>query len=170
MLSLALAWTYRGKRCKGGDRDRTERPPVFKDSLYSTSVTTSNGYSESDDSRLSVHLTSLGATGSGTNPEQLFGAGYSACFIEALKVAGKRNNVELDPAGIVVKADVSLGALSDPTLAGGYGISVSLSVTIPLVEPRVAQKLLDDAHYLICPFSHVTRGVVNVNVQLADSK
>ena len=137
--------------------------------LYRTSATSTGGRvgsSKSSDGNLSVTLTSpkeLGGDGAaGTNPEQLFAAGYSACFLGALKFVAGQAKVKLSPE-TTVTANVGLGPRED---GGGFGIEVSLTVDIPGVEPAVAEDLIAKAH-IVCPYSHAMRTSTEVQVSLA---
>jgi osmotically inducible protein OsmC len=122
------------------------------------------GHARSLDGRLDVTLATPkelgGAGGDGTNPEQLFAAGYSACFIGALKVAGQQLNVKL-PDDVTVTAKVGIG----PRSAGGFGITADLTVSLPGIERAQAQQLIKAAHQ-ICPYSNATRGNVDVGLTL----
>jgi lipoyl-dependent peroxiredoxin len=102
-----------------------------------------------------------GAGGDGANPEQLFAAGYSACFIGALKVAGMELKQKV-PADTTVTATVGIG----PRTEGGFGLTVDLHVDLPGVDRAVAQQLVDAAHQ-ICPYSNATRGNIDVGLTLA---
>jgi Ohr subfamily peroxiredoxin len=111
--------------------------------LYTAKARTTggrDGASRTDDGRLDIKLSPPGMGGSGTNPEQLFAAGYSACFIGALKAVAARTKVTL-PADLAVDAEVDLG----PT-PGAYGIAARLNVSLPGLERAAAQALLDAAH------------------------
>jgi len=119
-----------------------------------------DGASRSDDGRLDVTLSSPGGAGAGTNPEQLFAAGYSACFIGALKAVGGMQKVAI-PQDVAVDAEVDLGPIT-----GGYGIAVRLQVHLPGMERAQAQALVDAAHQ-VCPYSNATRGNVDVTLTLA---
>jgi len=99
-----------------------------------------------------------GAGGDGANPEQLFAAGYSACFIGALKAAGQQLKVKV-PADARVTATVGIGPRSE----GGFGITADLSVELPGVDRPTAEKLVETAHQ-ICPYSNATRGNVDVGL------
>ena len=124
-----------------------------------------DGQARSDDGRLDVKLSTPkelgGAGGDGSNPEQLFAAGYSACFIGALKVAGQQLNVKV-PDDVKVAADVGIGPRSE----GGFGITADLVVTLPGLARDQAQKLMETAHQ-ICPYSNATRDGVDVGLTLA---
>ena len=119
-----------------------------------------DGASRTDDGRLDVKLSSPGTAGTGTNPEQLFAAGYSACFIGALKAVGGMQKIAI-PQDVAVDAEVDLGPIT-----GGYGIAVRLQVHLPGMERAAAQALVDAAHK-VCPYSNATRGNIDVTLTLA---
>ena len=119
-----------------------------------------DGASRTDDGRLDVKLSSPGTSGTGTNPEQLFAAGYSACFIGALKAVGGMQKIAI-PQDVAVDAEVDLGPIT-----GGYGIAVRLTVHLPGMERGAAQALVDAAHK-VCPYSNATRGNIDVTLTLA---
>lgn len=119
-----------------------------------------DGASRTDDGRLDVKLSSPGTSGTGTNPEQLFAAGYSACFIGALKAVGGMQKIAI-PQDVAVDAEVDLGPIT-----GGYGIAVRLTVHLPGMERAAAQALVDTAHQ-VCPYSNATRGNIDVTLTLA---
>lgn len=136
--------------------------------LYRTSATSTggrDGHSRSEDGGVDLQLSTPkelgGAGGPGTNPEQLFAAGYSACFIGALKVAAQQLKLKV-PADTSVKATVGIGPRSE----GGFGITADLTITLPGVDRAEAQKLVDTAHQ-ICPYSNATRNNVNVGLTIA---
>ena len=118
-----------------------------------------DGASRSSDGRLDVKLSSPGAAGGGTNPEQLFAAGWSACFISAMGLAASKMKVAL-PADRAVDAEVDLG-----TADGGFLLRARLNVSLPGLQPEVAQALVDAAHQ-ICPYSKATRGNIDVAINL----
>jgi Ohr subfamily peroxiredoxin len=118
-----------------------------------------DGASRTPDGRLDVKLSSPGTAGAGTNPEQLFAAGWSACFLGAIGVAAARRKVAL-PADRAVDAEVDLG-----TNAGGYALRARLDVSLPGLDRAAAQALLDEAHQ-ICPYSKATRGNIEVVINL----
>ncbi|HEX9720056.1 MAG TPA: organic hydroperoxide resistance protein [Ramlibacter sp.] len=118
-----------------------------------------DGASRTDDGRLDIKLSPPGMGGSGTNPEQLFAAGYSACFIGALKAVAGKMKMTL-PADLAVDAEVDLGPV-----AGGYGIAARLNVSLPGFERAAAQALVDAAHK-VCPYSNATRGNIDVKIKL----
>jgi osmotically inducible protein OsmC len=123
------------------------------------------GSARSDDGRLEAVLSTPkelgGAGGPGTNPEQLFAAGYAACFIGALRVAGQQLKLNV-PADTSISATVGIG----PRSAGGFGITADLVITLPGVERADAQKLVETAHQ-ICPYSNATRNNVEVGLTVA---
>jgi Ohr subfamily peroxiredoxin len=118
-----------------------------------------DGASRSSDGRLDVKLSSPGTTGSGTNPEQLFAAGWSACFIGAMGLAAAKMKVALPPDR-AVDAEVDLG-----TTDGAYLLRARLNVSLPGLEREVAQALVDAAHQT-CPYSKATRGNIDVEINL----
>ena len=118
-----------------------------------------DGASRTDDGRLDVKLSSPGTSGTGTNPEQLFAAGYSACFIGALKAVGPKLGIAV-PQDVSVDAEVDLGQIPD-----AYGIAARLNVSLPGVEKDKAQQLVDAAHK-VCPYSNATRGNIDVTITL----
>jgi Ohr subfamily peroxiredoxin len=113
------------------------------------------GASRTSDGVLDVKLSVPGTHGTGTNPEQLFAVGWSACFLSAVKIVAAGMKVRL-PAEAAVDSEVDLG-----TNNGGYLIQARLNVSLPGVEPEVAQKVVDAAH-LQCPYSKATHGNINV--------
>jgi len=118
-----------------------------------------DGASRTDDGRLDIKLSAPGTHGSGTNPEQLFAAGYSACFIGAIKAVAAKMKATL-PADLAVDAEVDLGPIP-----GAYGIAARLNVSLPGMERAAARALLDAAHK-VCPYSNATRGNINVAINL----
>jgi lipoyl-dependent peroxiredoxin len=136
--------------------------------LYRTSATATggrDGHARSEDGSIDVQLSTpkeLGGAGNtGTNPEQLFAAGYSACFIGALKVAGSQLKTRV-PADTSITATVGIGPRSE----GGFGISVELVISLPGIAREDAQRLVDTAHQ-ICPYSNATRNNVDVRLTIA---
>ena len=123
-----------------------------------------DGRSVSSDKHLDVKLTTPkemgGAGGEGTNPEQMFAAGYSACFIGAMKFVAGATKVAV-PADTSVKAEVGIG----PNDKGGFGIAVTLNIALPGMDKAAAQALVDKAHE-VCPYSNATRGNVDVKLVL----
>lgn len=129
---------------------------------HATSTGGRDGRATSDDGKLDVGLArpkELGGQGQGTNPEQLFAAGYSACFLGAMGfVAGQQKKVL--PAGTQVSADVGIGPI--PT---GFGIEVTLNISLPGMSADDAQTLVNAAH-IVCPYSNATRGNIDVTLKL----
>lgn len=101
-----------------------------------------------------------GAGGQGANPEQLFAAGYSACFLGAMKFVAARDKVAL-PADVSVEGSVGIGAIPN-----GFGIEVDLKVSLPGMAREAAQALVDKAH-VVCPYSNATRGNIDVRLSVA---
>lgn len=118
------------------------------------------GASRTDDGRLDIALTSPGSAGNGTNPEQLFAAGYSACFIGAMKAVAARTQTTL-PADLSVDAEVDLGPVGKV-----FGIAVRMTINLPGMDKAAAQQLVDAAHQ-VCPYSNATRGNINVELKIA---
>ena len=118
-----------------------------------------DGAGRSSDGRLDVKLTSPGAPGTGTNPEQLLAVGWSACFMSAMKLVASQKKTAL-PADAAIDAEVDLG-----TNEGGYLLRARLNVSLPGVDREVAQALVDAAHQT-CPYSKATRGNIDVAINL----
>lgn len=118
-----------------------------------------DGASRTDDGRLDIKLSSPGTSGTGTNPEQLFAAGYAACFVGAMKAVAGMQKITL-PADLAIDSSVDLGKVGQ-----AYGIAVKLDVSLPGMERAAAQKLVDDAHQ-VCPYSNATRGNIDVTLTL----
>ncbi|MEN0052634.1 MAG: organic hydroperoxide resistance protein [Mucilaginibacter sp.] len=130
--------------------------------LYTAKTHTTGGRegaSQSSDGRLDIKLSSPGTTGVGTNPEQLFAAGWSACYIGAMGLAAAKMKVTL-PADLAVDAEVDLG-----TATGGYFLQARLNVSLPGLAPEVAREIVDTAHQT-CPYSKLTKGNINVEINL----
>ena len=135
--------------------------------LYTAHATSSGGRegsSKSSDGVLDVKLTTpkeLGGSGAtGTNPEQLFAAGYSACFLGAMKHVAMMQKIAL-PADTSIKADVGIGPIP-----AGFGIQVAMTIAIPGMERAAAEKLVEAAHG-VCPYSNATRGNIDVTLTVA---
>ncbi len=137
------------------------------DILYTASAVATgggrNGHVQSTDGFIDTDVRvprELGGAGGATNPEQLFAAGYAACFHSALQlVAGQ---AKLDVTDSEVVADVSLGANG----VGGFGLAVQLEVALPNLDRDVAEKLVEQAHQ-VCPYSNATRGNIEVTLSVA---
>lgn len=134
--------------------------------LYKATVTSTggrDGRAIANDGKLDVKLTTPkelgGAGGEATNPEQLFAAGYSACFLSAIKYVASQAKQAV-PADASITADVGVGAI--PT---GFGLQVELRISLPGLDRAVAQQLVDKAH-IVCPYSNATRGNIEVNIVL----
>ena len=119
-----------------------------------------NGTARSSDGRLDIRLSPPGTAGTGTNPEQLFAAGWSACFIGAMGRAAQAAGVKL-PADVAVDAEVDLGKSGE-----GFELQARLAVSLPGLDPAVARAIIDGAHQL-CPYSKATRGNIAVELTLA---
>lgn len=136
------------------------------DVKYTAVATAENGRDgrvASDDGKLDVVVNppkEMGGSGAGTNPEQLFAAGYSACFQGALGVVARREKADI--SGSTVTAKVGIGANG----AGGFGLEVELVASIPNVDAATAQSLVEQAHQ-VCPYSNATRGNIKVDVKVA---
>jgi osmotically inducible protein OsmC len=130
--------------------------------LFTAKVHTTGGRegaSRSADGRLDIKLSTPGSAGIGTNPEQLFAAGWSACFEGAMGLAARKMKVAL-PADTAIDAEVDL-CLTD----GAYFLQARLNVSLPGIERDVAQSLVDAAHRT-CPYSKATRGNIDVVISL----
>ena len=132
-------------------------PPlrVLRSAKAHTTGGRDGGSSRTSEGRLDVKLSVPGSSGTGTNPEQLFAVGWSACFLSAIKIVAAKMKVRL-PADLAVDSEVDLG-----TTGGAYLLQARLNVTLPGIEREVAQKLVDGAH-LECPYSKATHGNINV--------
>lgn len=137
--------------------------------LYRAQATATGGRTgsaTSGDGRLSVTLDTPkelgGEGGSGTNPEQLFAAGYSACFLGALKYVAAQQKVKLS-ADTTASATVGIGPRAD---GGGFELEIALTVTIPGIAPDVAEALVAQAD-LVCPYSHLARHGASVRLDIA---
>ncbi|MDM9624065.1 organic hydroperoxide resistance protein [Rhizobium sp. S96] len=119
-----------------------------------------DGLARSDDAQLDVKLSPPGTAQPGTNPEQLFAAGWSACFIGAMGLAAGKRKLRL-PADTAVDAEVDLG-----TTDGAYFLQARLNVSLPGLDPELARALIEEAHQT-CPYSKATRGNIAVELTLA---
>ena len=118
-----------------------------------------NGEARSDDGRLDINLSAPGSSGSGTNPEQLLAAGWSACFIGAMAKAAVALKVPL-PSDVAVDAEVDLGKTED-----AFFLQARLNVSLPGLDPVVARAVVGGAHQR-CPYSKATRGNIDVTINL----
>jgi Ohr subfamily peroxiredoxin len=118
-----------------------------------------DGAAKSSDGRLDVRLSTPGGPGAGTNPEQLFAAGWSACFQGAMTIAAKAKGVVL-PADLAIDAEVELCQGDD-----GYSLAARLNVHVPGVDPDVARQIIEAAHRT-CPYSKAIKGNIDAAVAL----
>ena len=138
------------------------------DVIYKTSATATggrDGSAKSDDGSVDVKLVVPkemgGPGGAGANPEKLFAAGYSACFLGAMKAVSGKEGVKV-PADATVTAEIGFGPRSE----GGYGITANLTIAMPGVERADAERLVQAAH-AVCPYSNATRNNVDVGLTVA---
>ncbi|NUR02723.1 MAG: organic hydroperoxide resistance protein [Streptomyces sp.] len=144
------------------DSDTDTRPTKIMYVAEATAHGGRDGYVTSQDGQIEVRVAmppELGGDGNGTNPEQLFAAGYSSCFHNALVLVGRRSGFDL--TGSTVAAKVGIG----PNKQRGYGLAVALSVSLPVLDQEVAAQLVDAAHE-VCPYSNATRGNIDVTILL----
>ncbi len=134
--------------------------------LYTATATATGGRqgtAESSDGKLKIDLSTPrelgGAGGDGTNPEQLFAAGYSACFIGAIKAVAAKQKIAV-PNDVSITSDVGIGPIPQ-----GFGIQVAMRISLPGMERTAAQALIDAAHQ-VCPYSNATRGNIDVSLTL----
>ncbi|WP_327269630.1 organic hydroperoxide resistance protein [Streptomyces sp. NBC_01218] len=133
---------------------------------YTAVATAENGRDgrvHSDDGNLDVIVNppkAMGGSGNGTNPEQLFAAGFSACFQSALGVVARQKKISI--AGSTVTASVGIGQAD----TGGFGLEVALTVSLPELDKATAQELVEQAHQ-VCPYSNATRGNIKVDLIVA---
>ncbi|WP_040796677.1 organic hydroperoxide resistance protein [Nocardia higoensis] len=123
-----------------------------------------DGRVRSDDGRIDFELAvpkQMGGSGEGANPEQLFAAGYAACFHSALRLVARQAKANVEDSSVGAK--VGIGS----TEGGGFGLEVTLEVTLPHVPREQAQILADQAHQ-VCPYSNATRGNIDVQVLVTD--
>lgn len=137
------------------------------DVKYTVSATATggrDGHARTEDGQFEVKLATPkelgGAGGDGNNPEQLFAAGYAACFIGAMKAVSKEVGVAV-PADTTVRSTVGIG----PRSAGGFGLTVALDVDVPGTDAADARRLVEKAHE-VCPYSNATRGGVDVELNV----
>ena len=126
-----------------------------------------DGRAVSSDGALDVRLTTPrelgGAGGRGTNPEQLFAAGYAACFLSAMKYVAARDTLAIPPE-VAVEATVGIGPIPQ-----GFGLEVELRIALPGLSEREAESLINKAH-VVCPYSNATRGNIVVRLVLVSSR
>src|SRR6202522_89093 len=136
--------------------------PKLDKVLYTAKVRTTggrDGAARSDDGRLEITLSPPGHSGTGTNPEQLFAAGWSACFIGAMKIAAGKMKVRV-PETTAIDAEVDLCLTGE-----AYFIQARLNISLPGLDGEVAQALVNAAHQT-CPYSKATRGNIDVTLNL----
>jgi lipoyl-dependent peroxiredoxin len=135
--------------------------------LYTAKVHTTGGRdggaSRTDDGRLQVTLSQPGTTGTGTNPEQLFAAGWSACFLSATKLIAAKKRIAL-PAEVAIDAEVDLGMTH-----GGFVLAARLNVNLPGMDQDTAQSLVEAASHA-CPYSLATSGNIDVQYNVITSE
>lgn len=138
------------------------------DIKYRTTATSTGGregQTRTEDGKLELKLSTPkelgGAGGAGTNPEQLFAAGYSACFLSAMKAVSQKHHLRV-PEEASVTATVGIGMRTE----GGFGLEVELAVSLPGLDEADARRLMDAAHG-VCPYSNATRNNVDVRLTLA---
>lgn len=122
------------------------------------------GRATSNDGKIDMQISPPGSGGPGTNPEQLFAAGYAACFGQAIKAMAKQHDISIDENALKVDATVHLNKEDDK----GFFIDVELNASIPGAEQDEAETLVEKAHE-ICPYSKATRGNINVKLQVNGS-
>ena len=163
LAAIKLLAIFRNRRIDFATTLTEERPMTTPAKiLFTAKVHTTGGRegaARSSDGRLDVRLSPPGTAGSGTNPEQLFAAGWSACFEGAMGIAARRLKITL-PADLAIDAEVDL-CLAD----GAFFLQARLNVSVPGVEREVAQTLVDAAHQT-CPYSKAIRGNVDVVITL----
>ncbi len=124
------------------------------------------GVAKSDDGQIDLKLdrpVEMGGRGNGTNPEQLFAAGYAACFIGALRVVAGKRHIRI-PEDVTIDSAVSFGPLAGDS--EGFGIAVAMMIHLPGIEKGVAEELVHRAHQ-VCPYSNATRGNIDVLLSVA---
>jgi Ohr subfamily peroxiredoxin len=143
---------------------------AIEKALYTAQATSTGGRTgttQSTDGRIGLQLSTPkelgGDSGPGTNPEQLFAAGYSACFIGAMKAVAARQKIAL-PADVSITADVSIGPMAGKP--GAFGIAVSMVVSVPGMDKAGTEALVATAHE-VCPYSNATRGNIDVTLTVA---
>ena len=140
---------------------------AIEKALYTAQATSTGGRTgttESSDGKIKLNLSTPkelgGDSGPGTNPEQLFASGYSACFIGAMKAVAARQKISL-PAEVSNTTEVSIGPMAGKP--GAFGIAVSMKISVPGMDKAAAQALVTAAHE-VCPYSNATRGNIDVTL------
>ena len=137
--------------------------PIYTATAHSTGDGR-NGHARSDDGFIDLDLRipkEMGGPGGGTNPEELFAAGYAACFHSALKLIAGQQKLDVD--GTEVSASIGIGALDN----GGFGLNAALVIYAPKLDKATAQSLVDAAHQ-VCPYSNATRGNIEVTLSIVE--
>lgn len=122
-----------------------------------------DGASRTDDGRLNVKLSSPGSSSTGTNPEQLFAVGWSACFLSAMKLVAAKKKIAFPP-NAAIDAEIDLGQAH-----GDFGLAARLNISLPGVQSQAAESLVQEAHQ-VCPYSRATRGNVNVALNVVENR
>ncbi|MCJ0891705.1 organic hydroperoxide resistance protein [Rhodococcus sp. ARC_M5] len=125
-----------------------------------------NGHARTSDGRLDLDLAipeAMGGSGNGTNPEQLFAAGYAACFHSALQMVARQDKADVTDSAVGARVDIG------PNDNGGFQLAVTLEVTLPNLSRENAQALADKAHQ-VCPYSNATRGNIDVTVTVTEDE
>lgn len=125
-----------------------------------------NGHARTSDGRLDLDLAipeAMGGSGNGTNPEQLFAAGYAACFHSALQMVARQDKADVTDSAVGARVDIG------PNDVGGFQLAVTLEVTLPNLSRDDAQALADKAHQ-VCPYSNATRGNIDVTVTVTEDE
>ena len=137
--------------------------------IYTAQATSTGGRAgsaKSSDDRIALQLSTPkelgGDSGPGTNPEQLFAAGYSACFIGAMKAVAARQKISL-PAEVSITADVAIGPMTGK--AGAFSVAVAMHISVPGMDRAATEELVKAAHE-VCPYSNATRGNIDVDLRV----
>ena len=139
------------------------------DVLYTTKAYATGGregYAQTEDGSFKVTLDKpkeMGGKDKGNNPEQLFAAGYSACFLGAMKFVASQNDGWKIPEDAKVTATIGIGKRAD---GEGFGLTAALEISLPGVDKDIAEQIMNKAH-IVCPYSHATRGNVDVKLSVA---
>jgi osmotically inducible protein OsmC len=134
------------------------------EAVYTAHVAVSGGregHATSDDRRLDVALARPGSRAKGTNPEQLFAAGYGACFQSAMGSVARQQGLDITGSTIEVSVSLLRGE-------GAFGLGVTMRVTVPGMDLEITRSLVDAAH-LVCPYSNATRGNIDVTFEVANA-
>ena len=146
---------------KAGARSNQEDTKVRYTAKTHTSGGRRGGLSRSDDGRLDVKFSAPGTPGTGTNPEQLFAAGWSACFISAMVLVAHKMKVKLPPDAVI---DTEIDLCNSGEV---YFLRARINVSLPGLEREVAQAIVDATHDVTCAYSNATRGNIDVSLNVA---